>query len=293
MKLFGYLVFRLLVLLFALLPLCVAYVISDGFYFLAYYLIGYRKKVVKENLTRSFPQKTPEEITRISKKYYHFLCDLLIEALKGVSMSKKQVLKRHKLLNEELIEPYYKAGRSIVGVSGHYANWEWAALSGGIQVPYPLIAFYKPMSNRYIDVYMKKRRAKFNCTLASIKETYSTFEQNYKRPSVFMMVGDQSPTNLKECFWIDFLNQDTPCLHGIEKYARMYNLPVVYVDIQRVKRGYYEMTFTVLTENPTELPTGGVNQLYFSKLESVIKADPAYWLWSHRRWKHKRTNSTN
>jgi KDO2-lipid IV(A) lauroyltransferase len=287
LKYFTYLFVRAIAMLMAILPFRLAYGISDFFFLIIYYLIGYRKKVVMENLHLAFPDKSDEELRKISRNFFHYLADLMIEGIKGISMTKKQVLRRHKLLNPEILQPYYDKGISVIGVTGHYGNWEWGAFSGGIQVPHTLIALYKPISNPWLDDFMRRRRAQFNCRLASIKETYATFENTQDETVAYMMVADQSPTNLQESFWLNFLGQETACLHGPEKYARLYKLPVFYVDIQRTKRGFYEMTLTLLADDISSWEPGKLTGLFMKELEKRITERPQYWLWSHRRWKYR------
>ena len=272
----------------AITPFRLAYLLSDFFFILLYYVISYRKNVVKDNLNRAFPEKSEQELRAIRTRFYKHLSDLLIEGLKGLSMSGKQIIKRHHMVNPEVLEPYFKRGKSVIGVTGHYGNWEWGALSGGLQMSHLLIAFYKPIGNPYIDRFMRKRRAKFNCRLASIKETYSTFEETRGQNVAYMMVADQSPTNLQDCYWIPFLGQDTACLHGPEKYARLHRLPVFYVDIQKKKRGYYEMTLSLLAEDTIAMEPGKLTAMFMNRLEEAIRQQPGYWLWSHKRWKHKK-----
>jgi len=272
----------------AIIPFWMAYVVSDFFFLIAYYLLSYRKKVVIENLRKVFPEKDDRELHKIMVKFYHYLSDLMIESLKGISMTKAQVLKRHKMINPEVLHPYYERNINIIGVSGHFGNWEWGALSGGIQIQQLLIAFYKPLSNPYLDRYMRKRRAQFNCRLASIKDTFSTFESTQGQNVAYMMVADQSPSNLQDAYWLKFLDQDTACLHGPEKYARMYRLPVFYLDIQRKKRGFYELELSLLSEDVATLEHGKLTELFMHRLEEIIRTQPEYWLWSHKRWKHQR-----
>jgi KDO2-lipid IV(A) lauroyltransferase len=277
-----------LILLIRILPFRLLYLVSDFAYLVIYYLVGYRRKVVVSNLQSSFPGKTSAEIKALTKKYYHHLCDISVESLKGFSMNPKEIICRHHILNPELADHYFDKGISTIAVPGHYNNWEWGSLSPGLQMKYPIVGFYKPMSNKLLDAYAKHHRAKFNTRLASIRETGITFEELASTPTAYIMASDQSPTNLKDCYWFDFLNHDTPWLHGPEKYARRYNLPVVYVDIQKVKRGFYELKMVLLTENPSALPDGEITRLYSQHLEKSILQEPAYWLWSHKRWKHSR-----
>jgi len=261
---------------------------SDLLYILVYRLIGYRRKVVVENLKSSFPEKNPAEIELLTRKFFHHLCDISLESIKGFSMSPDEIIRRHRIVNPEFANYYFDKGISIITVPGHYNNWEWGSMSPGLQIKYPIVGFYKPMSNKRVDTFVKKHRSRFNTRLASIRETAATFEELYKSPNGYIMAADQSPTNLKDSYWINFLNHDTPWLHGPEKYARKYNWPVAYVEIQKVRRGFYELKLALLTDNPASLPEGEITRLYASHLEKTIIQEPAFWLWSHRRWKHHR-----
>ncbi len=284
----SYIFLRFMIMLVGIMPFSFLYLFSDLIYFLLYYGIGYRRKVVAENLSSSFPDKDAAEIRLLTKKFYHHLCDISLESIKGFSMSPEELVRRHHILNPELADHYYNLGISAIALPAHYNNWEWGSLSPGLQIKYPLVAFYKPMTNTRVDAYIKRHRAKFNTTLASIKGTSNTFTELSDSPYAYLMASDQSPTNLKESYWFDFLHHDTPWLHGPEKYARKYNWPVIYVDIQKIKRGYYKLNMVLLTENPASLPEGEITRMYVQHLEKSILQEPAYWLWSHRRWKHRR-----
>jgi len=264
------------------------YVLSDATYFLVYYLIGYRRTIVKANLKSSFPEKNAVEIRLLTKKFYRHLCDIGLEGIKGFTLNEKELIRRHLILNPELADHYFDKGVSTISVPGHYNNWEWGSLSPGLQMKYPIVGFYKCMSNTRVDIFVKKHRARFNTRLAPLTDTSNTFKDISDIPHAYIMASDQSPTNLKECYWIDFLNHHTAWLHGPEKYARRYNWPVIYVDIRKVKRGFYELKLVLLTENPNSLPEGEITRLYTQHLEKSILQEPAYWLWSHNRWKHKR-----
>lgn len=270
------------------MPFRMMYVFSDGIYFLIYYVLGYRRNVVRKNLQISFPEKNPDEIQLLIKKFYHHLCDISLEGIKGFTLNEKELISRHHILNPELADHYFNQGVSTIAVPGHYNNWEWGSLSPGLQIKYPIVGFYKCMSNTRVDEFARKHRAKFKTRLAPLRETSSTFNELSGMPHAYIMAADQSPTNLNECYWIDFLNHDTPWLHGPEKYARKYNCPVIYVDIQKVKRGFYELKLVLLTEDPSSMADGGITRLYAQHLEKSILKEPAYWLWSHRRWKHVR-----
>lgn len=288
MNYISYLLFRAFLGFISILPFQFLYYISDLVYGLIYYILRYRKNVTRENLINSFLDKSEDEIIAIEKKYYHYMADLLLEGLKGLTMSDEEILKRHKILNPELPNRFFEQGKSLICVSGHYGNWEWLVFSGNIQINHLVVGIYKAINNPYIEEFMHQRRSRNNCYLAPTTQTYDTFNTLKDQPSLFLMFADQSPVNLRDCYWLNFLNQDTPTLHGPEKYAKKYNYPVVYLDMQVVKRGYYELTFSVLTEEPLQEAPGEITAMYMKKLESVINKEPAYWLWSHRRWKHKR-----
>lgn len=285
----SFLFLRLMIILLGIMPFRIMYLFSDFVYLILYHVIGYRRKVVFANLSKSFPEKSTVEIKELEKKFYHHLCDISLESIKGFSMSPKEIIRRHKILNPELANHFFDRKLSAISVPGHYNNWEWGSLSPGLQLKYPIVGFYKPMSNKRVDAFAKRHRAKFNTKLASIKETAVTFDELSGTLYAYIMASDQSPTNLNACYWIDFLNQDTAWLHGPEKYARKYNWPVIYVDIRKVKRGFYELELVTLTEDPASLPEGEITRLYVQYLEKSILTEPAYWLWSHRRWKHSRS----
>ena len=277
-----------MILLLAIMPFSIIYIFSDMLYILIYHVIGYRRRVVLENLRSSFPSKTPDEIRQLAEKFYRHLCDISLESLKGFTMSPEEFTARHYTRNPELAHQYLEAGVSVISVPGHYNNWEWGSMSAGIQIAYPVVALYKPMSNKLVDNYIRQHRSKFNTRLASICDTAKTFNELSANPHAYILAADQSPSNTKDCFWFDFLNHDTAWLPGPEKYARKYNWPVVYVDIQKVKRGFYELDLVLLTDNPSSLHPGEITRLYAGHLQKSILNEPAHWLWSHRRWKHGR-----
>ena len=289
MQYFSYLLLRLFVFKFSLLSFRVLYVFSDLLSFVLHRVIGYRQKVVSSNLHRCFPDKTESELQDIEKKFYRHLGDITIETLKGMSMSANDFKVRHKILNPEVCNYYFDKGQSIIGVTAHYGNWEWGTNSPGVQIKSEVIALYKPLTNKYVDSYMRRLREKFNARLTPILETFQVFSHYQDKAVSFVLAADQSPVNLKRAYWIDFLGQDTACLHGPEKYARMFNLPVVYVHIERVKRGFYEISLKPLCDSPAELAEGEITRLYMKELESHILSKPENWLWSHRRWKHSRS----
>ncbi len=283
-----FIIFSVALILVAILPFRLMYLFGNFIYLFLRYMVGYRIEVARANLLKSFPEKSKEEIIRILNKSYRNLADIAIEALKGFTISRKQILKRYVIKNPELLNDYYNKGISLIGVTGHYANWEWGALSAGLHLKHKPVAFYKPLDNPIIDRLMKWTRVHKGTQMVSIAETFATFEKFKNEPCIYILVADQSPVDLTKAFWVDFLNQDTPCLHGPEKYAHLYNYPVVFIEIQRVKRGFYTVELSVLCDNPQSLEHGELTSLYFKNLEKVIRKEPSPWLWTHRRWKRNR-----
>ncbi len=285
-----YLFFLWSVYFIAIVPFWMLYAYSDLVAFVFHRIFRYRKKVIVENLKKSFPEKSDKEINTITRKTYKNLTDIVVESIKTFTMSTENISKRFKVINPEILDEYYTKGQSIIGVTGHYGNWEWGAMAGSLQIRHRAVAIYKPLSNKYIDNYIKRTRAENGTLLKSIYKTEETFKNFKNQTCIFLLVADQSPSSTKKAVWVDFLNQDTACLHGPEKYAKMYNYPVVFLSIKRVKRGNYELIAEKLIENPSKLNEGEVTKLYMNKLEQIIREKPEDWLWSHKRWKRKRSD---
>jgi KDO2-lipid IV(A) lauroyltransferase len=290
MTLIGALIFFIAVIFIGLLPFPVLFGFSNLIRLMIHRIFGYRNDVVKKNLEGSFPDLSYDELKRLTNLFYKNLADILLEGIKAFTMTRRQILKRHKILNPEILEQFYNANQNVIGVTGHYTNWEWGSLSASLQTKFKVVAFYKQLNNKYIDRFVLWSRTRFGTTLASIKETSSTFETYKNTKTIFLMASDQGMQKhqTERAYWVQFLNRDTPFLHGMEKYARLNNLPVIYTDIQRVKRGYYTIELSILTTNPLELEEGVLTEMYARKLESIILKKPENWLWSHRRWKFQR-----
>lgn len=278
---------RFFILLFAIVPFWLLYIFADIFYFVVYKVLKYRLPVVRDNLKKSFPEKSEKELKRIEKLSYKNLSQITVESLKAFTMSKEQIFRRHKVINEDEVRYLYKDHGGLIALPNHYGNWEWGALSC-MQLHWSGIALYKPLSNKYLDGYVRKNRSRLGTDLVSIYETARCFVNNKNKKKNYVMASDQSPSNVSKSHWVNFLGRETAFLHGPEAYAKKYNYPAVFVDIQRVKRGYYELELTVLADNPKELPDGEVTKRLANKLEEVIRKKPEDWLWSHKRWKHTR-----
>lgn len=270
------------------LPLSVLYHFSDLLYFLGYRLAGYRKKVVRTNLKNAFPDKALSDIIEIERKFYHHFCDLIIESIRLFGISEAEALSRCRVRNPELLERFYREGRGIIISAGHFNNWEWAAVTVNPQISHQTVGVYLPLANDFINEKFQRSRRRFGLELIKKSETKSAFRKNTDRRVAYLFATDQSPTTSKKVFWTRFLNQETAVLFGTEKYAREYNLPVVYGRIIKVERGRYEMEFELVTDKPLETAHGDITEGHTRLLEKDILTHPHYWLWTHKRWKRKR-----
>lgn len=253
-----------------------------------WYLIPYRKQVVITNLKKSFPEKSESEIQKIAKDFYHHFCDIGVETIKTFSISEQELRKRFPIKNQEVLDNLYREKRSIVGITGHYGNWEWAALAISLYAPHKTMGIYKPLKNKFWNKTISNSRGKFGLHLVPIKKSKRFFEENKNTPIFSGFIADQRPGNIRSCYWTNFLNQDTPVYPGPEKTAKVYNHAVLYGKIKRIKRGYYELEFEEITQTPQNTKPGFISEKHTNIIEQIIKKDPAYWLWTHKRWKKSR-----
>lgn len=260
-------------------------------------IIKYRQKVVFENLNIAFPNFSFEQKKQIENQFYIHLADLIFESLKSFSLKNTDIIPRYKLLNPEVLDQYYHNNQSIIVTGGHYNNWEWA-VAADAQCKHKTVAVYKPIANKPINDYMVQNRTKWGSDFSPIQDTSLLFEKNKNTPTAYLMVADQSPSNVERAYWVNFFGVPTATLHGVEKYAQQYNLPVIYFEVQKIARSEYTLNFKVISEpNDTQQKEKGyITQVFMSELQKTIEKDPPYWLWSHRRWKHKlppQTATTN
>ena len=285
----GYYVFYAFNWVVTLLPLRVLYVFSDFIFLLLYYFPSYRRKVVATNLKNAFPEKSEEELKSIAKKYYMHLADIIVETFKLTHMSKKEQRKRFTYTNLEIIDKLREEKRDIIAVLGHYNNWEWPTLLPNY-LKYKTIIIYRPLQNKYFDKYIYNQRSKDGIQLTPtshiITELINYRKNNINTLSVFLT--DQTPAKGDIKYWTTFLNQDTPVYTGTEKIASKYNMAVVFFHIQKVKRGHYNLDVELLLDQTAGLPEHVITEAHVRRLEEIIREKPEYWLWSHRRWKHKR-----
>ncbi len=268
------------------MPFGLLYRFSDLLSWLFYYVIKYRRAVIETNLRNAFPEKNDDEINKIIKGVYRHLSDFTLETFKGFSTSKEKIVERCKVTNPEVLNAYFEKNQSVVLLGSHYTNYEWATRMG-LQFKHKILGIYKPLKNPLIDKYLINMRS-WNSVVAPLKETYKAIPKHNHTPIAVVLIADQSPSNLDNAFWFPFLNQDTVFLSGPDGVSRTFDYPVFYADEQCVSRGHYTITFSLLCDKPQEVEKGEVVRLYKNKLEEIIRNDPSYWLWSHKRWKHKR-----
>jgi KDO2-lipid IV(A) lauroyltransferase len=271
--------------LISLLPFWFLYGVSDVIYLLLYYIVGYRKTVVRTNLANSFPEKSAEERLKIEKQYFKYLADLLVETVKMITISEASLRKRMKPTNPELVDHYFKQGRSIIAAAGHYCNWELAALGFSLLTEEKRIIVYKPLSNEGFNTFFNKIRGRFGAILVAMKQTLRTMISLKKELTFSVLVSDQTPVRHEINYFTTFLNQPTAVFLGIEKLAKLIDAVVIFYKIDRVKRGYYTYTLVPLIEQPKQTAEYEITEAHVKFLEKIIQDNPQYWLWSHRRWK--------
>ena len=288
----GFYILLPFIYLISVLPFPVFYLVSDFFFVLMYHLLGYRKKVVYANLKKSFPEKSHEELKKIEKQFYHYLCDLFLETFKTLTISKEEAVKRCAFSKETLaiFNKLNEEKRSCIIVMGHFGNWEWAGNSFSLMCKQQLYVIYHPLSNKQFDDLMYKMRTHFGTKLYAMKDTMREMIKNRHEISATAFIADQTPPP-EGAYWTTFMNQETPVFVGTEKIAQKLNFPVVYVTVNRKKRGFYEVNSEVLVSEPKNTKEGEISELHTKKLESDIRKQPEIWLWSHRRWKHKRPSN--
>ena len=271
--------------LVAVLPFPLLYALSDA---LAWVMsaAGYRKDVIQNNLRNSFPEKPEQEILSLTKAYYHYLCDLILETLKTMKMTEKENRARVTLKNPEVLEQLFAKNKSVILMLGHFGNWEWFGPCITLNTDYQLVVIYRPLSQPYFEKMTSRWRTRFGTEITPVQQTLRTMVANRDRVTATAFIADQAaPSN---AYWTNFLNQDTSVFTGAEKIAVKFNYPVVYLHATRPKRGYYVVTPEVLFDNPAETTENEISERFTRRLETDIRMNPVIWLWSHKRWKNKR-----
>ncbi len=267
------------------------YLFSDFLYIILYHVISYRKKLVRKNLALAFPEKTLLERKIIESKYYKHLSDLFLESFKSLNISEVEIKKRYSFKNFELLDELYKKKRNIILMGGHYASWEWFFIIDRL-TDYKINAIYKKLSNKYFDSLIKKIRSKYNGNLISTKNTFKEILKNSKLKglNIYGFASDQSPKKNKATYWNNFLNNFVPFHTGAEIIAKKYDMAVVYMNVEKVKRGYYLASFELITDKPTKYKDFKITEDFIKLLENQILKAPEYYTWTHNRFKHRKTN---
>jgi len=273
--------------LLSLLPFWFLYLLADLLFIIIYYIIGYRRKIVEDNLRNSFPEKSLQELNSIERKYFKYLADLIVEIIKTISISAKDVEKRMRPTNPGLMEDYFTQGKSIIAAAGHYCNWEMATLSFGLLTGKKRFIVYRAQSNVVFTDFFNRVRSRFGSTMISTRQALRKMIEFKNELTFSVLVADQTPTKVEARYFTTFLNQPTAIFLGLEKLTRVVDCVVIFFRIDRVKRGYYTYTFVPLIENPHEAQLHEITEAHVRYLENVIKQAPEYWIWSHRRWKFK------
>ena len=277
--------------LLSLLPLKILYLFSDMLYVLVHHVIGYRKKIVRKNLTNSFPEKSLDEIKQIEKGFYHFFCDYIVETIKQFSISKEEMKKRMVISGvEEMKDRMEKENKTFCFIYlGHFCNWEWiASLPYWVSNDILCAQIYHPLYNKAFDKLFLRIRNKFGGECIPMKETLRRIIElrRAKQKTIIGFISDQAPKWNSIHHFVDFLNQETPVFIGTEKIAKQVDALVYYGDVRRVKRGFYTCEFKPMTEKPIkEIPDWELTDAYAHLLEEMISRHPNFWLWSHNRWK--------
>ena len=272
----------------SLLPFAVLYLLSDFFFVLVYYVVRYRRKIVSDNLRNAFPDMSDKEREKVARQFYHNLCDIIVEDIKFITISPEEVKKRLSVINIEAINKLYDQGRSAMTTLGHCGNWEMAGLAASYEVKHHSIAIYRPLNNPYFDKFMKNIRARFGMELVAHNKSRQILSQLDKKTNLYHFITDQTPTKVETAYWTNFLNQNTPIYLGAEKVAMMTNMPVFFLKILRIKRGYYSLEIQEVTRDPSHCKPYEITEIHTRLLEENIRAQPDNWLWSHRRWKKQR-----
>lgn len=269
----------------SILPFRLLYILSDFFYLVIYYVWRYRKKVVATNLRNAFPEKNEREIQKIMRDFYKAFCDIIVETIKELTISKKSFEKHAKTENLDKLYGYMDRGESILLVTGHFGSWEFGCVYLSLVFRHFLDGIYRPLSNKYFDGLLYKIRTRFGIRLIAMKGVMRHLISHKDEVTCLVLIGDQTPPP-NRAHWMQFLNQDTGVFTGTAKIARKFDRPIFYLSVLREKRGFYNLKFEPLILNPKELSEEEISFRHMKRLEEDISAHPEQWLWSHRRWKH-------
>jgi KDO2-lipid IV(A) lauroyltransferase len=275
--------------LVSLIPMALLNRLADLLGWLAFRVFPYREHVVRENLTKAFPELDAAGIRDIMRGYYKGFAQMLVELLKTTAMSGEQIKQRVQITNLQTVQSYLAGGKSVLLVAAHQCNWEWMLLGLSLELGYPLDAAYKPLVDSWAEREMKKLRTRFGCRLIPAKEILADIIKRGKVVRAIAMVADQEPTTSEHKHWTRFLNRDTAFYMGPEQISRATRFPVFFTEMRRLKRGYYEISFQPLSTPEEKLQPGELTERYARMVEAQIQASRPDWPWSHRRWKLKKS----
>jgi len=270
------------------LPFPILYTIAYILYVLAYYFVGYRKKVVFENLHKSFPDKNEEEIVKIAKQFYRNLADISVEILKAKTIDAAELSKRVHPVNMDKVEGWLKNGTSFIAMVPHLCNWEWIGLACSLHLPEETDVIYQRLAYKSFDDYIYNLRSRFGAVPIEKKMVFRELVKTRSTVKAIGSVSDQTPSRGENRYWTTFLNQDTVFFHGTEKIAKKLNYAICIVHMKRIKRGYYQMEFLPIDTPPLIEKENHYTQIFATWLEKTIRENPSDWLWTHNRWKIKR-----
>lgn len=288
MQLLAYILIYPILWFISILPFRLLYALSDFLYILMYYVFRYRKQTVIDNLRLVFPEKSDHEIKIITKKFFHHFCDMILESIKSMNISLESMKARYTFKNLDIIKEFEKQNKSIVLMCAHYGSWEWIFILQ-TYTTHRGYGIYKRLQNKYFDRLIKSIRARYNSYLITTKETFSVLE-DAKKNGILSMNGfasDQSPKKHKAHHWNEFMGIKVPVHTGAEMLAKKLDMPVVFFAVERKKRGYYEATFQTLAEKPSDFKDYEITDKFLKLVEAQIHEAPEYYLWTHKRWKHR------
>lgn len=259
------------------------------FKFILFNIAGYRKRVALNNIQNSFPHLTEGEVKKLASAYYQNLCDLMIETFASYHWPESELQQRFKFINPEILEKYIKEKKQLIGVAGHFGNFEIGAVSIPSQLNLNSYAVYRPIANRWINEYVVAKRTRTGVKIFDSKNLRSELE-TMTSPCILFLLADQSPSKIEKAYWVNFLHQETAFTHGPTDLAKSLGWPIIYIDIKTIKRGHYEAEISIAIEDPSNWDAQEIAQLLASKYEQTIRNSPSDWLWSHKRWKWRREN---
>ncbi|SRR5690554_520271 len=270
------------------LPFRLLYMFSDLVFFILFYLIRYRRKTVRKNLKIALPNLSDSEHSRIEKEFYRHMCDMFLEMIKTLGITESEMRKHFTFTNIEVIHEFEKKGKSIILMCAHYASWEWMIIIGKL-INIKGFGIYKKIKNPYFDKLVRDIRSKFDATLIDTKSTVKQVTENQKNgvQGIYAFISDQTPRPQKTHYWESFMGKVVPIHTGGEMLAKKLDMNVIYLKVEKLKRGHYQGTFIPLAENVREIPDYEITHDFLKEVEKQIHQKPEYYFWTHKRWKHK------